>query len=111
MSYFIFTLPIIFFNLVIYPDVIKLSFIGFLLAICSGAIMSALGYSLWYSILPLLEKTIAALVQLLVPVIALTISILFLNEKLSYVSFLSSLLIICGVKVGICAEKIIKKLL
>ena len=59
--------------------------------------MSALGYSLWYSIL-FLEKTIAALVQLLVPVIALTISILFLNEKLSYVSFLSSLLIICGVK-------------
>ena len=44
--------------------------------------MSALGYSLWYSILPFLEKTIAALVQLLVPVIALTMSILFLNEKL-----------------------------
>ena len=109
MSNFIFTLPIIFFNLVIYPDVIKLSFIGFLLAICSGAIMSALGYSLWYSILPFLEKTIAALVQLLVPVIALTMSILFLNEKLSYVSFLSSLLIICGVTVGICAEKLIKK--
>ena len=109
MSNFIFTLPIIFFNLVIYPDVIKLSFIGFFLAICSGAIMSALGYSLWYSILPFLEKTIAALVQLLVPVIALTMSILFLNEKLSYVSFLSSLLIICGVTVGICAEKLIKK--
>jgi uncharacterized membrane protein len=36
-------------------------------------------------------------------------SILFLNEKLSYVSFLSSLLIICGVTVGICAEKLIKK--
>ena len=29
MSNFIFTLPIIFFNLIIYPDVIKLSFIGF----------------------------------------------------------------------------------
>ena len=43
--------------------------------------MSALGYSLWYSILPFLEKTIAALVQLLVPVIALTMSILFLNEN------------------------------
>ena len=55
------------------------------------------------------QKTIAALVQLLVPVIALIMSILFLNEKLSYVSFLSSLLIIFGVTVGICAEKLIKK--
>ena len=111
MSNFIFTIPIVIINFVIYPDNINLTYFGIYLALCSGAIMSALGYSLWYSILPFLEKTIAALVQLLVPVIALTISILFLNEKLSYVSFLSSLLIICGVTVGICAEKLIKKLL
>ena len=73
--------------------------------------MSALGYSLWYAILPFLEKTIAALVQLLVPVIALTFSILFLNEKLSYSSFFSSLLIIGGVFIGISSEQFIKKYL
>ena len=110
MSNFIFTMPFVMLNLILYPDIIKLSFDGFLLAICSGAIMSALGYSLWYSILPFLEKTIAALVQLLVPVIALTLSILFLNEKLSYVSFFSSLLIIGGVLIGVYSEKLIMKL-
>jgi len=111
MSNFIFTIPIIIINLFIYPDVLKLSYNGFWLAIFSGAIMSALGYSLWYAILPFLEKTIAALVQLLVPVIALTFSILFLNEKLSYSSFFSSLLIIGGVFIGISSEQFIKKYL
>ena len=67
--------------------------------------MSALGYSLWYTILPYLEKTIAALVQLLVPVIALALSMLFLDEKLTYLSFLSSILIISGIFVGIYADK------
>ena len=67
--------------------------------------MSALGYSLWYTILPYLEKTVAALVQLLVPVIALALSILFLDEKLTYLSFLSSILIILGIFVGIYADK------
>ena len=90
MSNFIFTIPIIIFIILIYPDNIKISFYGFLLAFCSGAVMSALGYSLWFSVLPFLEKTISALVQMLVPVIAFTISILFLEEKLSYLSFFSS---------------------
>ena len=109
MSNFIFTIPIIIINILIYPDIIKISFSGFLLAFCSGTVMSALGYSLWFSILPFLEKTISALVQMLVPVIALTISILFLEEKLSYLSFFSSLLIIIGVLIGIFAESLVKK--
>ena len=64
MSNFIFTIPFVSLNLIIHPDIIKFSISGVFLAICSGAVMSALGYSLWYTILPLLEKTIAALVQL-----------------------------------------------
>ncbi len=105
MSNFVFTIPIVIINFIIYPDTVNLTYFGIFLAICSGAIMSALGYSLWYTLLPYLEKTIAALVQLLVPVIALALSILFLNEKLTYLSFLSSILIIFGVFVGIYADK------
>ena len=52
--------------------------------------MSALGYSLWYTILPYLEKTVAALVQLLVPVIALALSMLFLDEKQNKSSYRTS---------------------
>ena len=105
MSNFIFTIPIVMISFVIYPENINLTYFGIFLAICSGAVMSGLGYSLWYTILPYLEKTIAALVQLLVPVIALALSISFLDEKLTYLSFLSSILIIFGVFVGIYADK------
>ena len=105
MSNFIFTIPIVMISFVIYPENINLTYFGIFLAICSGAVMSGLGYSLWYTILPYLEKTIAALVQLLVPVIALALSISFLDEKLTYLSFLSSILIVFGVFVGIYADK------
>ena len=105
MSNFIFTIPIVMISFIIYPENINLTYFGIFLAICSGAVMSGLGYSLWYTILPYLEKTIAALVQLLVPVIALALSISFLDEKLTYLSFLSSILVIFGVFVGIYADK------
>ena len=105
MSNFIFTIPIVMISFVIYPENINLTYFGIFLAICSGAVMSGLGYSLWYTILPYLEKTVAALVQLLVPVIALALSISFLDEKLTYLSFLSSILVIFGVFVGIYADK------
>ena len=109
MSNFIFTIPIVMINFIIFPDNISLTYFGIFLAICSGAIMSALGYSLWYTILPYLKETVAALVQLLVPVIALALSILFLDEKLTYLSFLSSVLIISGIFVGIYADKLKNK--
>ena len=104
MSNFIFTIPVVALSLIIEPNIVQISKKGILLAICSGAIMSALGYLLWYNILPLLEKTTAALVQLLVPIIALILSVLFLNEKLTSWSFISSFLIIGGVTLGIISN-------
>ena len=104
MSNFIFTIPIVALSLIIEPNIVQINKKGILLAICSGAIMSALGYSLWYNILPLLEKTTAALIQLLVPIIALILSVLFLNEKLTSWSFISSFLIIGGVTLGIISK-------
>ena len=88
----------------------KLSIYGIFLAISSGAVMSALGYSLWYAILPLLKKTVAAIIQLMVPVLALIISMLFLGERLTYLSLLSSILIIGGVLVGIFSDYLPKRL-
>ena len=104
MSNFIFTIPTVSLVLLFYPDSISLSHNGVLLAICSGAIMSALGYSLWYAILPFLEKPVASLVQLVVPVIALILGIIILDEKLTYLSFFSSLLIIGGISFGIFSD-------
>ena len=110
MSNFIFTIPIVSVVLILYPDSINLSYYGILLAICSGAVMSALGYSLWYAILPLLEKPVASLVQLVVPVIALIFGMIILDEKLTYLSFFSSLLIIGGISLGIFSDSFKKRL-
>lgn len=43
---------------------------GAALAVLSGALASGLGYALWYTVLPSLRSTTAAVVQLCVPVIA-----------------------------------------
>ena len=44
---------------------------GFGLAVLSGAVTSALGYALWYAVLPGIASSAAALAQLSVPLIAL----------------------------------------
>lgn len=44
--------------------------LGVALAVVSGAVMSGLGYALWYALLPRLGATRAAVAQLTVPVIA-----------------------------------------
>ncbi|RMF17271.1 MAG: DMT family transporter [Candidatus Dadabacteria bacterium] len=56
---------------------------GAMYAVASGALTSALGYALWYAVLPRLSRTIAATVQLTVPVIAAAMGILILAEPLS----------------------------
>ena len=57
---------------------------GALLAGASGAIASGIGYSIWYTAMPLLKNTQAAIVQLCVPIIAAILGVIFLSEQLSY---------------------------
>ena len=73
---------------------------GLILAVISGAVTSGLGYVLWYSVLPALGGTRAAVVQLLVPVIAVLGSIIFLGEALTAHLALSGLVILAGVAVA-----------
>jgi drug/metabolite transporter (DMT)-like permease len=53
---------------------------GLLLAVASGALASAGGYSLWYAVAPRLGATRAAAVQLAVPVLAGAGAVAFLGE-------------------------------
>ena len=53
---------------------------GALLAAISGALASGVGYAIWYTALPSLTATRAALVQLLVPVIAAAGGVALLGE-------------------------------
>tara|TARA_B110000503_G_scaffold23365_1_gene36466 strand:- start:4272 stop:5135 length:864 start_codon:yes stop_codon:yes gene_type:complete len=73
---------------------------GVLLAMVSGAVMSGLGYALWYWVLPQLDVTTGAIAQLLVPVFALVLGALFLQEVVSLRATVAAALIVGGVAVG-----------
>lgn len=75
------------------------------LAIVSGAVTSGLGYALWYSLLPRLEATVAALAQLTVPVIAVAGGVVFLAEGVTLRLFLASIVILGGVALGVLDQR------
>lgn len=62
---------------------VQVSGTGLLLALVSGAVASALGYSLWYVALPHLARAEAAVVQLLVPPLAAIGGVAVLSETVS----------------------------
>ncbi len=68
-----------------------------LLAVISGTVTSALGYVVWYSVLPRLSGIAAASLQLSVPVIAAVGSVLWLREPLSVTLVGATLLILAGI--------------
>ena len=102
---FIYVLPITLLALIMTGDPVLITSNGILLALVSGALMSGLGYALWYWVLPQLEVTVGALAQLLVPVIALILGALFLQEVVSLRTTLSAAMIVGGVAVGSLLKK------
>lgn len=79
----------------------SISLAGWLYAIGSGALASGLGYAIWYSVLPALERSTAAYVQLTVPAIAAAGGVLFIAEPLSLRLVLCSLGILGGVALAL----------
>lgn len=67
---FLRTLPLVIILFCVAWSQLSVSLYGAGLAILSGALASGVGYTLWYAVLPSLPKSIAAVAQLLVPVIA-----------------------------------------
>lgn len=76
---------------------------GVALAIASGAVTSAMGYALWYSLLPRIDTTVAALAQLTVPVIAIVGGSIILAEPPTLKLILASTLVLGGVAFGLVA--------
>lgn len=69
------------------------------LAIASGALASGLGYAIWYTVLPRLEATNAATIQLSVPVITAIGGIVLLGESISVRLVLASVAILGGIAI------------
>jgi drug/metabolite transporter (DMT)-like permease len=85
---------------------LTLSWSGFLWAGLSGTVTSALGYVLWYAVLPRLSATRAATVQLGVPVIAAVGGVLFLAEQVTPRLLLAACAILGGIGLASLAPSI-----
>ena len=70
-------------------------------AIASGAVTSGMGYALWYSVLPGLKATQAAIVQLSVPILAAIAAILLLNEPMTLRLGLASVAVLGGIALAL----------
>jgi drug/metabolite transporter (DMT)-like permease len=70
---------------------------GAVVACLSGALTSGIGYVIWYVALRGLSATLAATVQLCVPVLAAFGGVMFLSEQITSRLIFSSVLIIGGV--------------
>jgi drug/metabolite transporter (DMT)-like permease len=77
-------------------NALNFSNMGVTYALLSGIVTSGMGYIIWYSILPQLKATQAAIVQLSVPLIVTIAGVLLLNEVVTLRIFIASLAILLG---------------
>jgi drug/metabolite transporter (DMT)-like permease len=75
----------------------SLDYAGACYAVASGALASGLGYAVWYTALPAMRSTNAAVVQLSVPVIAALGGVLLLNEPMTLRLVMASIAILGGI--------------
>lgn len=104
-SNFVFASPIVVLVAFAAGSGVSPSVIGIGLAVISGAIMSGLGYALWYHVLPGLGATRGALAQLSVPVIALLGGAVLLAEPVTLRATIASGLILAGIVLGLLATR------
>ena len=74
---------------------------GVMLALLSGAVTSAMGYALWYWILPQISTSIASVSQLVVPVLAMAAGMVFLEEVLTIKFIVACGLVVSGVAISL----------
>lgn len=79
--------------------------VGIMYAVASGALASALGYSIWYAVLPHLTATRAATVQLSVPIIAALGGLPLLGESISLRLVMASVATLGGVGLVIAGKQ------
>lgn len=92
---FLFAAPLALLALLFVP--VQISAYGAILAVAAGAITSALGYVIWYAVLPQFSATTAGVLQLLVPSIAAIGGVVLLGENLSSRFFSATALIMLGI--------------
>lgn len=96
---FALSLPVLLCTTVFFID--QFTAIGIALAILCGAITSGLGYALWYSVLPGLQGSVAAVVQLSVPIIAIFAGAVLLGEPITVTILSATALVLLGIGMAV----------
>ena len=102
-AHFVLCVPFLF-VLLIQPG-LEMTLMGWALAILSGAVTSGLGYTLWYSVLPGLPGARAAVVQLSVPIIAIVLGALLLQEAIGLKVVFAAVLVVGGIGFALISPK------
>lgn len=71
------------------------------LAILSGAVMSGLGYAIWYTVLPSLSRSQSGIIQMTPAPLATIGGLVLLGEPITIQLIIASFLILMGVLIGI----------
>lgn len=78
---------------------------GLIMAILAGAVTSGIGYSMWYTVLPHLRGSTAAVTQLTVPVIAIVGGAVLLSEPVTSRLVIAALLVLGGVLLAVTSRR------
>lgn len=102
---FLRSVPLIFvLSLVLLPQ-LHFSSRGIILAVLSGSLASGFGYILWYAALRGMSATLAATVQLAVPVLAAAGGVVFLAEEVSLRLLFAGSAILGGVALAVLGRR------
>ncbi len=102
---FLLCLPLALGALVIFGQVGDISALGLTMALMSGAVASALGYALWYTLLPTLGATRAAVAQLSAPVIAILGGAMLLGEVITGRILIATVIVLGGIALSVLGQK------
>lgn len=102
---FVRSVPMIAIVAIVMLSKIQLSNRGLVLAMLSGAVASGIGYTAWYAALKHHTAMRAAVFQLSVPVIAVCLGIIFLNESMSLRLVVASVLVLGGIGLTVAGKR------
>lgn len=92
LTYLVLLLPLYFLHIKFH-----ITLPGIFYGVLSGAVTSAIGYWVWYSVLPLMSVSSAAVLQLLVPIIAAVGGLIWNDEPVSYSFMVTCFMILTGI--------------
>ncbi|MEL0622405.1 DMT family transporter [Marinomonas arenicola] len=104
-SNFIRTLPLLLIALAFVGFQLDITLQGFWLAVASGALMSGMGYAIWYAVLAHMSASVAAVLQLLVPILATLGGVIFANEAVTLHLILASAAVLGGVLIVLIGKR------